>query len=98
MAKSWRTPAARQILRSGRIAGLREHRGQVIGPAKRPAIITPAERDRALARIAARSATKTRAARTYLLSGMLRCGRCGDRLFSQARHVNPDNGCAATCA
>jgi site-specific DNA recombinase len=35
--------------------------------------------------------TKTRAARTYLLSGMLRCGRCGNRLFSQARHVNPDN-------
>jgi hypothetical protein len=22
---------------------------------------------------------------------MLRCGRCGNRLFSQARHVNPDN-------
>jgi site-specific DNA recombinase len=34
---------------------------------------------------------KTRAARTYLLSGMLRCGRCGNRLFSHARHVNPDN-------
>jgi site-specific DNA recombinase len=49
VAKSWRTPAARQILRSGRIAGLREHRGQVIGPAKRPAIITPAEPDRVLA-------------------------------------------------
>ena len=44
-----------------------------------------------LARVAARSVTKTRAARTYLLSGMLRCGRCGNRLFSQARHVNPDN-------
>ena len=28
---------------SGRIAGLREHHGQVIGPAKWPAIITPAE-------------------------------------------------------
>jgi hypothetical protein len=44
-----------------------------------------------LARVAARSVTKTRAARTYLLSGMLRCGRCGNRLFSQARHVNPSH-------
>lgn len=41
--------------------------------------------------MAARTVAKTRAARTYLLSGMLRCGRCGNRLFSQARHVNPDN-------
>jgi site-specific DNA recombinase len=91
VASSWHTPAVRQILRSGRIAGLREHRGEVIGPAKWPAIISPAERDRVLARMAARSLTKTRAARTYLLSGMLRCGRCGNRLFSQARHVNPQN-------
>ncbi|HYB35382.1 MAG TPA: recombinase family protein [Mycobacterium sp.] len=91
VATSWHTPAVRQILCSGRIAGLREHRGQVIGPAKWPAIITPAERDRVLARMASRAVTKTRAARTYLLSGMLHCGRCGNRLFSQARHVNPDN-------
>jgi site-specific DNA recombinase len=91
VATSWQTSAVRQILCSGRIAGVREHRGQVIGPAKWPAIITPAERDRILARVAARAVTKTRAARTYLLSGMLRCGRCGNRLFSQARHTNPDN-------
>jgi len=91
VAKSWQTSAVRQVLCSGRIAGLREHRGEVIGPAKWPAIITPAERDRILARIAARSVTKTRAARTYVLSGMLRCGRCGNRLYSQARHSNPDN-------
>ncbi|KAA8958642.1 recombinase family protein [Mycobacterium sp.] len=91
VAKSWQTSAVRQILCSGRIAGLREHRGEVIGAAKWPAIITPAERDRVLARMAARSVTKTRTARTYLLSGMLRCGRCGNRLYSQARHSNRDN-------
>ncbi len=91
VAKSWQTSAVRQILCSGRIAGLREHQGQVIGPAAWPGIITGGERDRVLARIAARAVTKTRAARTYLLSGMLRCGRCGNRLYSQARHANPDN-------
>ncbi|MGO9386204.1 MAG: recombinase family protein [Mycobacterium sp.] len=91
IATSWQTSAVRQILGSGRIAGLREHHGQVIGTAVWPAIITPAKRDRVLARMAARTVAKTRAPRTYLLSGMLRCGRCGNRLFSQARHVNPDN-------
>ncbi|ODR05657.1 serine recombinase [Mycobacterium shimoidei] len=91
VAKTWQTTAVRQILRSGRIAGLREHRGEVIGEAAWPAIITPAERDRVLARMAACSVTKTRAARTYLLSGLLRCGRCGNRLFSHARHNNPQN-------
>ncbi len=90
-SKSWRTSAVRQVLCSGRIAGLREHRGEVIGAAVWPAIITPADRDRVLARMAARSVTKTRTARTYLLSGLLRCGRCGNRLYSQARHSNPDN-------
>jgi len=91
IATSWQTSAVRQIISSGRIAGLREHRGEVIGPAVWPAIITQAQRDIVLARMAARTVAKTRAARTYLLSGMLRCGRCGNRLFSQARHVNPDN-------
>ena len=91
VAKSWQTSAVRQILTSGRIAGLREHHGEVIGPATWTAIITPAERDRILARMATRALTKTRAPRTYLLSGMLRCGRCGNRVFSQARHSNPDN-------
>jgi DNA invertase Pin-like site-specific DNA recombinase len=91
VSKSWQTTAVRQILISGRIAGLREHHGEVIGSAVWPAIITPAERDRILARTTARSLTKTRAPRTYLLSGMLRCGRCGNRLFSQARHNNPTN-------
>ncbi|MCV7270129.1 recombinase family protein [Mycolicibacterium doricum] len=91
VAKSWQTTAVRQILTSGRIAGLREHHGEVIGPAMWPAIITTVERDRILARMTARSVTKTRAPRTYLLSGMLRCGRCGNRLFSQARHSNPNN-------
>ncbi len=91
IATSWQTTAVRQILGSGRIAGLREHHGQVIGEAVWPAIITPAQRDRVLARMAARTIAKTRAPRTYLLSGMLRCGRCGNRLYSQARYVNPTN-------
>jgi len=91
VAKTWQTSAVRAVLMSGRIAGLREHHGEVIGPAVWPAIITETDRDRILARVKARTLSRTRAPRTYLLSGMLRCGRCGGRLFSQARHQNPDN-------
>lgn len=43
IATSWQTSAVRQIISSGRIAGLREHRGEVIGPALWPAIITQAQ-------------------------------------------------------
>ena len=44
----WRTTTLRAMLCSGRIAGLRELRGEVIGPAQWPGIITPDERDRVL--------------------------------------------------
>ena len=76
----------RRIVSSARIAGLREHRGQIIGAAVWDPIITVAEREQVLAALASRSWTRTRAPRTYVLSGLLRCGRCGARLFSQARH------------
>src|SRR4051812_10059255 len=50
--REWRSPTLRGLLRSGRIAGLREHLGEVVGPAQWPAIISPADRDRVQARMA----------------------------------------------
>lgn len=82
---SWRTDNVRMILTSGRIAGLREHRGRVVAPAVWPAIISVEQRDRILARFAANARSGRRGPRRYLLSGLLRCGRCGNRLFSSAR-------------
>ena len=82
---SWRTDNVRMILTSGRIAGLREHRGSVVGPAVWPGIITVDQRDRILARFAANARSGRRSPRRYLVSGLLRCGRCGNRLFSSAR-------------
>lgn len=83
--EEWRSPTLRSMLTSGRIAGLREHRGQVVGPAVWPAIITPEQRRQVLARMASGAVTGRRTPRRYLLSGLLRCGRCGNRLFSSAR-------------
>lgn len=81
----WRTSAVRQMLLSPRIAGLRAHRGEVVGDAVWPAIITPAQHRQLVAAFERKKVTGRRTARRYLLSGMLRCGRCGNKLFSSAR-------------
>ncbi|MEX2292086.1 MAG: recombinase family protein [Mycobacteriales bacterium] len=72
----WRTPTLRALLTSGRIAGLREHQGAVIGPAVWEPIITEQTRARILARMNEQSRTGRRSPRRYLLSGMLRCDKC----------------------
>ncbi|MGL6235103.1 MAG: recombinase family protein [Segniliparus sp.] len=82
----WKTHTLRQILTSPRIAGLREHNGEIVGKAVWEPIITTDERERVLARLAARQRSGKRAVRRYLLSGMLRCGKCGNTLFSAARY------------
>lgn len=84
--KTWRSPTVRNLLLSPRIAGLREHQGQVIGKAAWPAIITPEQHAQAVAILSNPSRRTNRAARRYLLSGLLRCGVCGQRLYSMSRH------------
>jgi site-specific DNA recombinase len=81
----WRSPTLRGLLRSGRIAGLREHRGEVVGPAQWQPIIAPADRDRVLARMAEQTASGRRTPRRYVLSGLLRCGRCDGKLYASPR-------------
>lgn len=81
----WRTPTLSALLTSGRIAGLREHRGQVIGPAVWDAIITEQQRARILTLTAERAASGRRSPRRYLLSGLLRCARCEGKLYSSPR-------------
>ena len=82
---SWRTPTLAAILRSPRIAGLREYRSTLIGPATWPGIITLGERERILAVFAQRHVVGRRSPTRSLLSGLLRCGKCGGVLFSAKR-------------
>lgn len=81
----WRSTTLRAILSSGRIAGLRDHRGQVVAPAVWDGLITLEDRDRVLVRFAEMKRSKRRAPQRYLLSGMLRCGRCSGTLFASPR-------------
>lgn len=81
----WKSPTVQGILTSPRIAGLRSHHGEVVGPATWEAIISPQQREQLLQVFAAKRVTNRRLPQRYLLSGMLRCGRCGNKLFSSAR-------------
>jgi len=81
----WRTSTLRQTLTNPRIAGLRAHNGVVVAKAQWPAIITPQQHEQLVAAFARKTASNRRTPRRYLLSGMLRCGKCGNKLFSAAR-------------
>jgi site-specific DNA recombinase len=83
--KPWRTTTIKDMIANPRMAGLRRHRGQVVGDGVWDQIISVEDHKRVLALIEQRSVTRTRVPRSYLLTGMLRCGRCSNRLYSARR-------------
>jgi site-specific DNA recombinase len=80
----WSTATVARTLRSAHLAGLRVHRGEIAGEGTWEPIITRAEHE-ALQR--PRSANK-RAQRSYLLTGVLFCGRCGTRMTGRTYKAN----------
>ena len=81
----WFTSTLRNTLVNPRIAGLRAHNGEIVATAVWPAIITPAQHQQLLATFARKTTSGRRVPRRYVLSGMLRCGTCGGKLFSSVR-------------
>jgi DNA invertase Pin-like site-specific DNA recombinase len=80
----------RRTLVSPRIAGLREHRGVIVGKAEWPAILGRLEWEelRSILMNPARDRRKEPPRRKYLLTGGLaRCGKCGTGLVAR-----PDRG------
>lgn len=77
--KTWRLNVLRNVMRSGRIAGLRYHRGALVGPAAWEPIITEAEHRQIRARFGGRQAPTPR---VNPLVGLLYCGRCGTRMIA----------------
>jgi site-specific DNA recombinase len=71
----WQTTAFRRMMLQPRLWGERTHKGTVAGPGNFPAIIDKATGER-VARALARPPSDLRRRRN-LLSGILRCGRCG---------------------
>ncbi|NJC85031.1 recombinase family protein [Planosporangium mesophilum] len=85
VGNQWRTPTLRGMLASPRIAGLRQHQGNVLGKAQWSAIITEDEHRRIVALMQQKARSGKRAPRSYLLSGLLRCGKCNATLYSARR-------------
>ena len=85
LGAKWGTSAIRQVLTNPRIAGLRAHNGVIVGPAQWPGIISPAEHQQLVAMFSRKTSTGRRVPRRYLLSGLLRCGKCGGKMFSSVR-------------
>jgi site-specific DNA recombinase len=81
---SWTVQTLSSILRSPRLAGLREHRGVVVGPGSWPRILEQEIHER-LKRALLAKRPSGRRVRTYDLVGFLRCGRCQRPLRSLAR-------------
>lgn len=79
------TTTLRNMLLSARIAGLRAHGGVVVAPGRWEPIITPEQRQKMLDLVESRKRTGRRTPRRYLLTGLVRCSRCGTRMFSAAR-------------
>ncbi|MCU1557280.1 MAG: serine recombinase [Microbacteriaceae bacterium] len=81
----WHTSTIRNTLTNPRIAGLRSHNGEIVANAVWPAIITPAQHQQLVSTFARKTSSGRRVPRRYVLSGMLRCGTCGGKLFSSVR-------------
>lgn len=78
----WTPAAVAQMLKSPAYAGLRVHRGEVIGEAAWPALIDRADWER-LQAVLTDPTRRTRPAveTVHLLSGLARCGICGGPLL-----------------
>jgi hypothetical protein len=78
----WRSTSLRNVLMNPRTAGLRAHRGEVISTGTWTAILTCELQAQVIARIESRKLTDRRPSQRYLLSGLLRCGRCDETLYA----------------
>lgn len=74
--KTWRTTTLKAALLSPRNAGLRRHRGQVVGKAAWPAIFDEDTATAVRAILTDPSRSRKGPPRRYLLSGIMRCGVC----------------------
>lgn len=81
----WQPTTVKRLLMSGRISGQREHHGRIVGPAEWPGIIDPDDTLRLRSILS--DPTRDRSSRTprsYLLTGLVVCGRCQVKMSTGA--------------
>jgi DNA invertase Pin-like site-specific DNA recombinase len=84
----WQAAGLRRMLVAPRLAGLRVHRGEVVATGAWKPIISPETHARLVIALE-RPAAPQKGGRRYLLSGILRCGKCGKGLAGRKRVDSP---------
>lgn len=94
MAPAWRVTTFKKMMTGGRIAGRRTHRGEDVGQAAWPAIISKTDHDKIVRRLGDPKVTKRGRPARYLLTSLARCGVCGNTLRAS---VSSSNGRSWAC-
>jgi site-specific DNA recombinase len=81
----WSPQSLRRMLASARISGQREHHREITATAEWPAIISVEDSAAIRALLANPERRTNKAARRYLLGGILVCSHCGERLVARPR-------------
>ncbi len=83
LGNPWHVTSLRNLLLNPRHAGLNSYRGEVLGQGSWPAILDESTH-RAVVALLSNPARRTASSTTskYLLSGLARCGRCGEAMFA----------------
>lgn len=87
--KPWTPTSLRRYLRLPRLAAQRVHRGEVVGEGIWPPIITLDEHVAVCAALDDPARKPKGRPRTYLLSGVARCGTCGSKIYGRIERRGP---------
>jgi len=82
---AWSPQSLRRMLASPRISGQRIHHGEIVAKAVWPAVISARDGAKIRALLANPERRTNKAARRYLLGGLLVCSHCGERLVARPR-------------
>jgi site-specific DNA recombinase len=82
---TWSPQSLRRILASPRISGQRAHHGEIVATAEWPGLISVEDGAAIRALLANPERRTNKAARRYLLGGLLACSHCGERLVARPR-------------
>jgi DNA invertase Pin-like site-specific DNA recombinase len=91
----WNATVLRKVLTNPRAAGLRVHRGEVVGEAAWPSILGRATHERLVAHFADPGRRQKNPPRRALLTGFIKCGSCGGPLFRDGTTDYPVFRCRA---
>lgn len=90
----WRTNAVKAVLTAPRIAGMRQHQGEVVGPAVWKPILDLSTWQQVKVVLEDPRRRASTFSRKYLLSGgLIRCGKCGRQLAGKPRKSHPSYFC-----